>query len=159
MAFSTAQQTYVDTLVNTLYSQGYKYYVAYTHTQINSGYYTQTEPDLYIVFSKDVITGTTGYTYLLDGEALLYTIRTGGYTTSQYGVNTDRVSVSNYSSGTVSIDLYEHIYTNAKTEGVSIQPDIRYLNGGENLEKTNGVGLAVMLALLVAVAFTMFRGR
>lgn len=157
MAFSTTQEKYIDTLVNTLYQQGYKYYIAVTHTQINSGYYTQTEPDLYIYFSKDKINAVNGYRYSFDGDVLQYAVRTGGYSSSNYAVNTDRVEVENYASDRLSIELYEHVYTNAVFEGVSVQPDIRYLYGGENLEKTNGVGAAVTLALLCAVAFVLFR--
>lgn len=157
MAFSTAQEKYIDTLVNTLHQQGYKYYIAYTHTQINSGYYYQTEPDLYILFSKDKIEAVNGYIYTFDGDVLQYAVRTGGYSTSSSATNTDRIDVENYASDRLSVPLYEHIYTNAQFEGVSVQPDIRYLNGGENLEKTNGVGAVVTLALLCAVAFTLFR--
>lgn len=108
--------------------QGYKYYIAYTDTDIDSSWNSATEPDLYFVFSKEKITAQSGYKYTIPENSIQYVCRSGNYSTSTNAVNTDRIKKQSI-SGTLNIDLYEHIYSNAEYgETQVIMPDIL---GGE----------------------------
>lgn len=108
-------------------NQGYKYYVAYTHTNTDNSWNTSTEPDLYIVFSKEKITAQSGYKYTIPQNSTRYICRSGNYSSSNNSVNTDRIKKENF-SGTLSINLYEHIYSNAEYGESLVMPDIL---GGE----------------------------
>lgn len=117
--FNTAQQEYCDALIPTMYEKGYCYYVAYTNA--NTGGYYNSEPDLYFVFSKEKITANSAYSFTAPQGSLQYIVRSGNY--SNNGVNAERV-VTNAFSGSFSVDVYEHIYSNAEFAGQTIQPDI-----------------------------------
>lgn len=153
--FSTSQVEMLTSLIPTMAADGYKFYVAYTNSQY-SGYYNS-EPDLYVVFSKDPIQATGGYMYSVGIGSVQYAIRSGNYSSSSSANNTDRITVQNY-SGTLRIDVYEHIYTNAEyTEGSVVMPDINYRGGGEQLEKTNALGLVCTALLLFVVFCSLFK--
>lgn len=114
-------------------NQGYKYYVAYTHTNTDNSWNTSTDPDLYIVFSKEKITAQSGYKYTVPENSVQYICRSSNYSTSTNSVNTDRIIKQNY-SGTLNINVYEHIYTNAQFgESLVVMPDIL---GGELYAET-----------------------
>lgn len=120
--FSTNQKTLLESLIPTMLSKGYKNYVAYTNTN-NS--YQSTEPDLYVIFSKNEIVGIDSYTFDIPSETVIASIKTGNYSTSSYADNTDRIVLSELSETTLSINLYEHIYTNVSfTDELSVQPDL-----------------------------------
>lgn len=126
--FSTNQLEIVKALVPTMREQGYKYYIAYTYTDIDSSWNSSIEPDLYFVFSKEKITAQSGYKYTIPENSIQYVCRSGNYSTSTSAVNTDRIKKQSI-SGILNIDLYEHIYSNAEYgETQVIMPDIL---GGE----------------------------
>lgn len=156
--FSTNQIELLSALIPTMKDKGFDYYVAYTSTSRNSGWGTQTIPDLYVVFSKDKIEASSGYDYTIPEGSVIYTIRTPNYSTSDYGVNTDRLVTSEF-SGQLSIDLYEHIYSNAEYGDSSVvMPDFNFRGAGEQYEKTNGVGF-VLTAVLLFIVFCSFFKR
>lgn len=122
--FSTTQQEVIDSLVPTYLAKGYKSYVCYTLTNINSGYGSTAQPDLCFVFSKGEITANSGYSYSVPSGSVMLKYRTVNYSSGNYAVNTDRIVQTLY-SGSLNIDVYEHIYTNAAfSESSVIQPDI-----------------------------------
>ena len=148
--FNTAQQDFLDSFIPTLRAKGYKYYVAYTNTNVNNVWGSTTQPDLYIVASTEEITATSAYRYNCPQGSVRYSVRTVNYSTSNNAVNTDRVTSVAY-SGTLTVNAYEHIYTNAVFTGATLQPDIL---GGELYAETSYVNsgnfiLAVLLIYLV----------
>lgn len=147
--FSTAQNEVIQSLVPAMRRQGYKSYIAYTHTNTNYGYNRPSEPDLYILFSDEEIKALSGYTYELNGNVKLYEIRTGNYSTSNNAVNTDRIVTSDYTLDTIHIDSYEHIYTNAEFEGVTVQPDVLYQAKG-------GYGFEVSICSVLTTSILLF---
>lgn len=154
--FSTAQTELLSSLVPTLAADGYKYYVAYTNAQY-SGYYNS-NPDLYVVFSEEPIQAEGGYMFNVPAGSIQYAIRTGNYSSSSSANNSDRITAQDF-SGSLHVDVYEHIYTNAEySTGSLVMPDINYRGGGEQLEKTNALGL-VCTALLLFVVFCSFFKR
>ena len=153
--FSTAQNELLSSLVPTLAADGYKYYVAYTNND-NSGYY-YSDPDLYVVFSKEPIEVTGTYTYLIPEGAMQYSIRSGNYSSSSSANNGERITVQDF-SGMLRVDVYEHIYTNAEfSTGSAVMPDINFRGGGEQLEKTNALGLVCTALLLFVVFCSLFK--
>ena len=156
--FSTAQQDFLDAFIPTLRSKGYKYYVAYTNTNVNNSWVSAAQPDIYIVASTDEITATTSYRYSVPSGSVRYSVRTANYSTNNNAVNTDRVTSAAY-SGTLTVSAYEHIYTNAVFSGTTLQPDIL---GGEQYAETAYIqaGNFVLSVLLVyLVIWNMWRIR
>lgn len=122
--FSSAQKYVLDSLIPTMVERGFHYYVAYTNTSVNTDYSSVSLPDLYVVFSSEEITATSAYSYNVPSGSVRYTIRTANYSLSRNANNSERVVVSSF-SGKLSIDPYEHIYTNATSEAqIAVQPDI-----------------------------------
>lgn len=156
--FSTTQVEMLSSLVPTMAADGYKYYVAYTYTRTNdSSWGYEVQPDLYVVFSPDKITASNGYTYSVPQGAVRYAIRTANYSSSSSANNRDRV-VKEPFSGVLRVDLYEHIYSNAEYAAESVvMPDINYRGGGEQLEKTNALGLVATAVLLFIVFVHVFK--
>lgn len=148
--FSTNQINYIESFLPTYAQQDYTHYVAYTDSTNTSGYY-QTEPDLYIIFAKSEITAVDGYTYTVPEGAVQLCIRTGNYSSSSSANNSDRVVVRDFTGTELSIDEYEHIYTNATFTGYTLQPDINLINGGE----TNVRIEAISYILLTVIAFVV----
>lgn len=153
--FSTAQTEILQSLVPTLSADGYKYYVAYTNAQY-SGYYNS-DPDLYAVFAKEPIEATAAYTYTVPAGGVQYAIRSGNYSSSSSANNSERITVQDF-SGTLRVNVYEHIYTNAEfSTGTAVMPDINFRGGGEQLEKTNALGLVCTALLLFVVFCSLFK--
>lgn len=151
--FSTAQQTYIEALLPTYAKEGYTHYVIYTDSVSNSGYYASTDPDLYAVFSKNEITAEGGYSYNIEDGSIILSVRTGNYSSSTNANNSDRVVVTDMSAQTLTVPVYEHIYTNAAFEGHVLQPDYYLASGGE----TNVQLSAISLLLLSVCAFLVLR--
>ena len=151
--FSTAQQSYIEALLPTYAKDGYKYYVVYSDSVSNSGYYFSANPDLYAVFSKEPITAQNGYTYVIEDDSILVSVRTGNYSSSSSAVNSSRVVVTDYAAGTLTVPEYEHIYTNAEFTGHTLQPDYYLASGGE----TNVQIESISFILLIVCAFLVLR--
>lgn len=131
--FSTNQLEIVKSIVPTMRSKGYNYYIAYTSTDTSNSWNNTVEPDLYFIFSKDKITANSGYSYNIPENSVQYVCRSSNFSTSTSANNTDRFVKKSY-SGTLKIDVYEHIYSNAEYgETVVVMPDIL---GGETYAET-----------------------
>lgn len=157
--FSTAQQTYIESLLPTYAKEGYKYYVAYTNTVANSGYGSTAVPDLYVVFSKKTISAKDAYSYVISNDSILVTVRSGNYSSSSYSVNTDRVVVNSYPAQTLNINLYEHIYTNAEFATYALQPDFYLNSGGESIVQTQTLSFIVVFTLLFIALRKLWFGK
>lgn len=149
--FNTAQQTYCDSLIPTMRERGYSYYVAYSHTYTDS--YYRYEPDLYLVFSKQKITANSAYSFTVPQGSIMYSIRTGNYSSNNNAVNTSRVTSQTY-GGTFTVDAYEHIYSNAEFAGHTIQPDI-LAKGVKQNEILNAQSIVVLAFFLFIVFWQM----
>lgn len=149
--FSTAQQAYIEALLPTYAKDGYKYYVVYSDNVANSGYYTSANPDLYAVFSKETISAKDAYTYDIGNSSIIVTIRCSNYSSSTSANNDDRVVVEDYAAQTLSIPVYEHIYTNAEFEGHTLQPDYYLASGGE----TNVQVQTISFIMLIVCAYIL----
>lgn len=153
--FSTAQTEILQSLVPTLAADGYKYYVAYTNNQY-SGYYNS-DPDLYVIFSKEPIQSVSAYMFNIPAGSVQYAVRSGNYSSSSSANNSERITAQDF-SGTLRVDVYEHIYTNAEfSAGTAVMPDINFRGGGEQLEKTNALGLVCTALLLFVVFCSLFK--
>lgn len=147
--FSTAQEQYLKSLVPTMVDAGYPYYIAYTYTNTNnSGWGYTATPDLYVVFSKQPITANGGYSYTVPANSVRYVIRTGNYSSSNTANNSSRVLTETF-SGSLSVDVYEHIYTNAEFAGVALQPDFGYESGVYSSYVSLSLTLSVVCILLL----------
>ncbi len=152
--FSTAQEQFLKSLLPTMLENGYTHYIAYTYTNINNGGWNYTpNPDLYVVFSKQPITAINGYSYTVPADSVRYIVRTGNYSTSSTANNSERV-VTEAFSGRLSVDVYEHIYTNAEFVGVALQPDFGYESG----VYSNYVSIALTLSVVCILLLYALRG-
>lgn len=159
--FNTAQKDLIENLVPLMRKEGYKYYVAYTHTATNSGYNYRAEPDLYIVFSDTELSFTSDYTFHCSGNSVRYTCRTVNYSSSQYAINSERIVKSSV-NGNITVQPYEHIYTNAEYQtSVGIRhPDILYTTeGGYAYDVSFALTVAVCCVLLFSVFSSIIRVR
>ncbi len=159
--FNTAQKDIIENLVPLMRKEGYKYYVAYTNTNTDSGYNRTVQPDLYIVFSKSDLSFTSDYTFTCSGESVRFTCRTVNYSSSNYAVNSERIVKSSV-SGNINIKPYEHIYTNAEYQtSVGIRhPDILYsTEGGYAYDVSLAFTVAVCCVLLFSVFSSIIRVR
>ena len=149
--FSTNQINYIDTFLATYIPEGYDFYIAYTDTNTGSSYY-QTNPDLYIVFSKEEIIASDGYNFTIPKDSIRLSILTGNYSSNTSSNNIERV-VSSFinQEEQLKIDSYEHIYTNAKFEAYALQPDYYKASGGE----TNVQVKTISFILLTVFIFTL----
>ena len=142
--FSTAQQAYIDAILPTYAKDGYKYYVVYSDSVGNSSSWYSSEPDLYAVFSKETISAQDAYTYVVGESSIIVTIRSSNYSSSSGATNDSRVTVSDYNAQTLSIDKFEHIYTNAEFTGHTLQPDYYLTTGGETNVQIKGISLIML---------------
>lgn len=156
--FSTNQINYIQSFLPTYAQQGYKSYIAYTDS-INTSSYFQTDPDLYIVFSKSEITAADGYTYTVPDDSVQLCIRTGNYSSSSSANNSDRVVVRDFTGTKLSIDEYEHIYTNATFTGYTVQPDINLINGGETNVRIEAISYILIFVIGFTFITSLFRRR
>ncbi len=157
--FSTNELQYIDTLIPTYAKEGYKYYVVYSNTVVNSGYGYSTQPDIYAVFSKEAISAEDAYTYVVKDSSILVAVRCSDYSSSSSAVNTSRVVVTDYAAQTLSINEYEHVYTNAEFESYALQPDYTLSSGGGNIVATETIGYVITIAVLVCLFSRLFNHR
>jgi len=149
--WSDSYRDYVKTLVESN-RDTYPYYVAHTCTywgvSSSSAY-----PSFKIYFSKEPITANGLYTYIFKDTAVVYSV-VGGNANSNYHNN--RVSTSSF-TGSLKIDDYEFVYTNAEFTGQSIQPD---LLSTTNVTQSHfdGFGVVLLIVLLVSMVVKLLRG-
>lgn len=151
--FSTVQTDVLTSLIPVMRRQGYKYYIAYTNTSTSSSWVSNAIVDMYVIFSDEEIVANSQYSYTVPAGAVRYAIRTVNYSTSDYGVNTERFVTSTF-SGRLSIPVYEHIYTNATFSSSAVQPDILFSAEGGYMYESS-VSLNILTAVLLL--FIVFR--
>lgn len=148
--WSDSNRDYVKQLVETMHKE-YPYYVAHTCTYwgiSNSAAY----PTFKVYFSKEPIEATGLCSYQLPAKSIVYNIRAGN-ANSNY--QDERVTV--YSAGgTLSINDYEFIYTNAEFTGSTVQPDI-LATSDVTQSHFDGVSLILLSVLLGAVVVKLIR--
>lgn len=107
--FTAVEYTYLKDLVNTYILNGdYNYYLAYTNTDL-SGSYTSDTIDFYVIFSKDNIEGSSN-TFSIPSKSLSIGVNSSQAQRNQ--TNGPRYEFTEF-GGTVSVNSYEFIYTNA----------------------------------------------
>ncbi|HIU35414.1 MAG TPA: hypothetical protein IAC53_02240, partial [Candidatus Fimenecus excrementigallinarum] len=121
--FNEAQQTIIEALVPTMRKEGYTYYVAYTYTNTSSWSDDSNQPDLYLVFSREEITASSAYRFSVPAGSVRYICRSDNYSRYDDSVNSPRIASESF-SGWLSINVYEHVYTNASFTGSTLQPDV-----------------------------------
>lgn len=157
--FSTNQINYIDTFLATYIPEGYDYYIAYTDTNTGSSYY-QTSPDLYIVFSKEEIIASDGYSYIIPKESIRLSILTGNYSSNSSSNNSERVvSSSIKQEEQLIIDSYEHIYTNAKFEAYALQPDYYKASGGETNVQVKTISFILLVVFIYILVSKLWSRR
>lgn len=156
--FSTAQLEYIKAYLPTYAKQGYKFYLCYSDSNSGGGLGSQTQPDLYIIFSKSEIKQTTLYRYSVGDDSVLLSIRTGNYSTYN---SQARVTVSDETRSNVQINNYEHVFTNAaaQSETVSYQPDFYLSSGGDTNVKLEAVSFILLVSLIVSLLSRVFFKR
>ena len=149
--FSTAQNDYLKSLVPVMRQQGYRYYVAYSDNDRSNNY----DPDLYVIFSKDKITANSLYSYIVPAGSVRYSIITSN---TSYNNTAYRVITASVGASTVSVDRYEHIYSNAApaTDTVQLQPDILYTGEVYVRETVSAVGIVLVIGLFVSWFWKFF---
>lgn len=151
--FSTAQIEYVKSLVPTMRKNGYDYYIAYTDTVRDSS----NPVDLYILFSKDEITANSLYSYSVPAGSVTYRLITNNASSSSSSNKDPRVSVSTFTGNSLNVDSFEHVYSNAKYSGYSLQPDITKGNEVQLNATLQACSIVVTCALLFSVFLSFFK--
>lgn len=147
--FSTAQMDMLRPLIIQMRDNGYLYYLAYQNYTSTSNDY-----DLFVVFSKEVITAEDMYTYAVPADSLRYSIRSGNAYSSQ---TTPRITTATLPiATTVTIEEYQHISTNAEFQTAVIQPDI-FISEVKDYDTQGSLLLIVCSMLCVYCFFKLFR--
>lgn len=149
MAFSTTQIDLLEALVARMRAEGYTYYLC--HQNLNTG--ISNDPDMIVYFSKEEITGQTGYKYSVSADSLCYRIRSGNASTNY---NTNRYYYESVSKDTtVNIEESIHISTNAVFLTTQIQPD--YCLEVHQYETQGGILFTLCVFLLLYSFLKLFR--
>lgn len=129
----------------------YPYYIAHTCTYWginNSGSY----PTFKVYFSKEPFTASGLYSYVCPSDTVVYSVVGGSANTNYHNA---RVSTSSY-NGTLKIDEYEFVYTNAEFTGSTIQPDI-LASADISQSHFDGVSLILLAVLLASVVAKLIK--
>lgn len=148
--FSTAQLDLMIPLVAQMRSEGYLYYLAFQNQLTGSNY----DYDLYIYFSKEEITSSDGYSYLLPADSLKYSIRSGNASTYSTGSRLD-LAVLDFEQSVV-VDSYQHISTNCCFTGVTLQPDLTFTEVRNN-EASSGLLFMFSVFIFFFAFLKLFR--
>lgn len=149
--FSTAQNDYLKSLVLVMRQQGYRYYIAYSDNDRDNNY----NPDLYVIFAKDKITANSLYSYSVPASSVRYNIITSN---TSYNNTAYRVTTASVGASTVTVDRYEHVYSNAvpAMDTVQLQPDILYTGEVYARETVSAVGIVLTIGLFVTWFWRLF---
>lgn len=148
--WSDSYKEYVKSLVESNRGE-YPYYVAHTCTYWS--YDSSADmPSFKVYFSKDPITATDIYTYILSDNSMVYSV-IGSNASRNY--SDQRVTTSSY-SGTLVINDYEFIYSNAEYSTRSIQPDI-LATTNVTQSHFDGVSLIILAVLLGTIVSRLVR--
>ena len=149
--FSTAQNDYLKSLVPVMRQQGYRYYIAYSDNDRDNNY----NPDHYVIFAKDKITANSLYSYSVPASSVRYNIITSN---TSYNNTAYRVTTASVGASTVTVDRYEHVYSNAvpAMDTVQLQPDILYTGEVYARETVSAVGIVLTIGLFVTWFWRLF---
>ena len=111
--FSTTQLDMLEPMVQAYYEQGYSYYLVHTNTNTSSSYNNYNFYDLTFYFSTEPIEFTNDK-FNFTGAYKKINVITRNISSTDTDSKLDRLSVSNGSGGSVTVQLYEHIMTNAE---------------------------------------------
>lgn len=150
--WSEVNKEYVVELVKT-HAKEYPYYVAFTNTNVDGGYNTQ-YPSFYVYLSKEPITQVDLYTFEIP-DGIVYEVYSSNASST---FHQQRVNVSAF-TGTLYIDVYEFIYSNAESESYTIQPDILKTNDYVTQNHFDGGILAVLIIFFATIFAKLIRGR
>lgn len=139
--WNTATENYVKQLVLTMKKE-YPYYVAHTISNVSSGNDVVTTR---VYFSSAPIEAKGLYSYFLPVNSIRYDLITSNY--SDRYTNGARISTSSF-NGTLTLNQYEFVYTNAEFTGSTIQPDLTAERGLTN-ETFQGFSFVLVGAMLV----------
>lgn len=148
--WSEVNNKYVEQLIKSNRGE-YPYYLAHTCTYwgiSNSSQY----PTFKVYFSKEKITGNSLYSYVFTGDYICYSVVSGNANSNYHD---ERVSISK-GSGTVAINDYEFIYSNAEFKVETIQPDI-IASTEVQQSHFDGVSLILLTVLLATVVARLIR--
>lgn len=134
-------------------NEGYKYYVVYSYTDTSSSSYYRRQPDLYFIFSKEKINASSAYNYSVPAGSIRYICRSNDYSSSNYADNSSRIKSENF-SGSLTIEPYEHIFSNAEFSSQTIQPDILKGEQSSNVY-LQGIGIILSVFLLFILFWNM----
>lgn len=148
--WSDSYKEYVKSLVESNRGE-YPYYVAHTCTYWGYDSFADM-PSFKVYFSKDPITATDIYTYILSDNSMVYSV-IGSNASRNY--SDQRVTTSSY-SGTLVINDYEFIYSNAEYITRSIQPDI-LATTNVTQSHFDGVSLIILAVLLGTIVARLVR--
>lgn len=149
--WSDSNRDYVSALVKSNRGE-YPYYLAHTCTYwgiSNTGAY----PTFKVYFSKEPITASSLYNYVLPSDTLVYSV-IGGNANSNY--HSTRVTAT-VTSGKLNINDYEFVYTNAESTTATIQPDI-LADTAVTQSHFDGVSLVLLIVVLASVVVKLIRG-
>lgn len=149
--WSDSYRDYVASMVKSNRGE-YPYYIAHTCTYwgiSNSG----SLPAFKIYFSKEPITASSLYNYVLPSDTLVYSV-VGSNANSNY--HSARVTAT-VTSGKLNINDYEFVYTNAESSTATIQPDI-LADTAVTRSHFDGVSLVLLIVVLASVVVKLIRG-
>lgn len=148
--WSTANENYVKFLVESNRKE-YPYYIAHTCTYWNvSG--SSAYPSFKVYFSKEPITASGLYSYVLPSNTVVYSVISGNANSNYH----DARVTTNVTSGNLRLDNYEFVYTNAEFSGSTIQPDI-LATTQVTQSHFDGVSLILLVVLLVSAVVRFIR--
>lgn len=148
--WSDSNRDYVKSLIETNRAV-YPYYI--THTCTYWGISNSSSlPSFKVYFSKEPIRSSGLYTYVLPSDTVVYSV-IGGNANGNY--HNSRVSVSKI-SGSLTVDSYEFVYTNAETAAETVQPDL-LASSTVKQSHFDGVSLIILVVLLSSIFVKLIR--
>lgn len=150
--WSEVNKEYVKELIITNRNE-YPYYVATTCTYWGS-YSDYNRPAFKVYFSKEPITANGLYNFVFKDPAVVYSVISNNANTNS---NNARVQIGSF-SGSLNVDEYEFVYTNAQFNTVSIQPDILSTNLVTQ-SHFDGVSLILITILLGTIVAKLVKGK
>lgn len=149
--WSDSYRDYVASMVKSNRGE-YPYYIAHTCTYWNVSS-SSSLPAFKIYFSKEPITASSLYNYVLPSDTLVYSV-VGGNANNNY--HNARVTAT-VTSGNLKIDDFEFVYTNAESTIATIQPDI-LADINVTQSHFDGVSLVLLIVVLASVVVKLIRG-
>lgn len=151
--FSTSQLDMTKSLTLSYFENGYKYYVVHTNTNLdNYSYNNYNFYDLTFYFSKSPIQ-VDDNKFTFSGEVVKVNGISRNVSNSDNDNKLDRLDVSSFSNSSVTVPIYEHIYTNAEGEiYMNLLADKEYdiyNNFGYQFDFNDYLVIPVILSILV----------